>query len=142
VSAKRKSLPKPQTLFNPVLPAQIDPEPFLNLTKPQPSRALIDSALYQIEFGHAETAMLYKSVVGGEQYNALLRWGYSLVSRAMSPNEVMTALHSLALTAVAVGWVAGGSGVQSALLNHLVSPMASSSRRPKTSNDGGKPEAK
>ena len=50
----------------------------------------------------------------------LLRWGYQLVSRAMSPGEIMTVLHSLALSAVAVGWVACESGVQSALLNHLV----------------------
>ncbi len=121
---KRKTPTKPQKFFDSVLPAQVDPEPFLNHTKPQPSRALIESALYQIEFGLAETAMLFKSIVGGQQYDALLRWGYQLVNRAMSPGKINTALHSLALTAVAVGWVAGESGVQSALLNHLVSEPA------------------
>jgi hypothetical protein len=108
-------------------------------TKPQPSRALIESACHQIEFGIAETAMLYKAVVGGEQYNLLLRWGYQIVSRAMSSNEIMTALQSLALSALAVGWVACESGVQSALLNQLVSTKASSGL-PETPNDGsGKP---
>ena len=140
---KRKTLSKSQSLFNPVLPAQIDPEPFLNLSKPQPSRALIESALYQIEFGQAETAWLYKSVVGGQQYDALLRWGYSLVQRSMSPNEIMTALHSLALTALGVGWLAAESGAQSALLSLLVSDSANASTGlPEPPKDGGKPSRK
>ena len=120
--AKRKPLQTSQSPFNPLLPPQIDPEPMLEQTKPQPSRALVASALSQVGFGLVDAAMLYKAIYGDDEYAALLRWAYNLVSRSMSPGQIMDALHQLAFSALTAGWIAHESGVQSAILTRLISP--------------------
>jgi hypothetical protein len=120
--AKRKTLPTSQSLFHPLLPPQIDPVPMLEQTTPQPSRALVASALSQVGFGQVDAAMLYKAIYGDDEYAALLRWAYNLVSRSMSPGQIMDALHQLAFAALTAGWIAHESGVQSAILTRLISP--------------------
>jgi hypothetical protein len=140
---KRKQVRTAQTQFNLFLPSQINPEPFLNLSKPQPSRALVESALFQLELGTADVTLLYKSVAGGDEYSALLRWGYSLVSKSMSSGEIMNSLHQLAFTALAAGWISCESGVQTTVLNQLVSDSTkASSGLPKPPKDGSKPGRK
>ena len=62
---------------------------------------------------------LYGSLSNCELYSALLRKGYRLVSRAMSPGEITEGLHQVAAVALAAGWIAHESGVQSVILTEL-----------------------
>jgi hypothetical protein len=64
--------------------------------------------------------MLHKAIYGDDEYAALLRWAYSLVSRSMSPGQIMDALHQLAFSALTAGWLAHESGVQSSMLTELL----------------------
>lgn len=117
--AKRKSNDRSQLTSTPSVPSLSDFQRLLAQTNSQACSDLVEGALSQLEFGSADVALLHSSLSNCELYSALLRWGYRLVSRAMSPGEIKVALHQVAAMALAAGWIAHESGVQSAMLTEL-----------------------
>jgi hypothetical protein len=120
--ARRKANDKSQLTFTPTIPSLTGFHRLLEQTTRQACSELVEGALSQLEFGLADMAPLYSSLSSCELYSALLRRGYRLVSRAMSPGEINEALHQVASAALAAGWIAHESGVQSAILTRLISP--------------------
>ena len=92
----------------------------LEQTSSQACSELVEGALSQLEFGLADVAPLYNSLSNCDLYAALLRRGYRLISRAMSPGEINHALHQVASAALAAGWIAHEAGLQSAALTDLL----------------------
>jgi hypothetical protein len=120
--AKRKSDDSSQQTPTPTIPLRTSFQRLLAQTNTQACSELVEGALSQLEFGSADVALLYNSLSSCELYYAMLRWGHRLVSRAMSPGEITDALHKLASAALAAGWIAHESGVQSAILTELIAP--------------------
>lgn len=117
--ARRKANDSSQQTPTPPIPPLSGFQRLLEHTNSQACSELVEGALSQLEFGLADVALLYNSLSNCELYSAMLRRGYRLVSRAMSPGEINHALHQVASAALAAGWIAHESGVQSAMLTEL-----------------------
>jgi hypothetical protein len=117
--ANRKSNDRSQFAPTSSIPSVSGFQRLLAQTSQQTCSELVEGALSQLEFGTADVALLYNSLSNCELYYAMLRWGHRLVSRAMSPGKITDALHKLASAALAAGWIAHESGVQSAMLTEL-----------------------
>jgi hypothetical protein len=118
IMAKRKANRSQFTLTSDI-PSLSSFQRLLERTNPQACSELVEGALSQLEFGLADMTLLHGSLSNCELYSALLRRGYRLVSRAMSPGEITEALNQVAAAGLAAGWIAHESGVQSALLTEL-----------------------
>jgi hypothetical protein len=117
--AKRNANNNPQQLLIPTVPWLTSFQRLLEQTNLQACAELVEGALSQLEFGSADVALLYNSLSNCELYSSMLLRGYRLISRAMSPREINHALHQVASSALAAGWIAHESGVQSAMLTEL-----------------------
>lgn len=117
--AKRKSDDRSQHTPTPTIPLLTSFQRLLAQTNSQACSELVEGALSQLEFGSADVALLYNALSSCELYSAMLRRGHRLLSSSRSPGEITDALHKLASAALAAGWVAHESGVQSAMLTKL-----------------------
>ena len=120
VLAKRKPDDRSQQTFTPNIPSLSSFQRLLDQTTRQACSELVEGALSQLGLGLADVTLLYSSLTKCELYSAMLLRGYRLVSRAMSPGEINHALHQLASAALAAGWIAHESGIQSATLTELI----------------------
>jgi hypothetical protein len=63
-----------------------------------------------------------------------LRWGYQLISKTMSPGQIMDVLARITFEAISAGWIADESAVQSRFLETLVKEPSGAGATPTTQN--------